>query len=126
MKKSSKKACKGTKIVTKCNKNDPVVKNESPKIEKQDAIAAKVAKPKVGSDRKTVLSPLPIEPTYRQLLTALSGLLNVTLYEALPNEECYKLIEKACEKYGVETPERPMSLPVIVFCVNKAIEVYNG
>ena len=156
MKKSAKKVGKSSKIVTKNNKKLPVVEEKPVMVSTvaetlealeeapletglkhgapvQEEATDEIAEPAANDSEapaplveRVPLSLLPPEPTYRELLSALSALLGIALYETLPNDACYDLIERACEKYEVVMPERPMTLPIIVFCVNKAIEVYNG
>lgn len=139
MKKSAKKLGKKSKIVTKSNKK-PVITEQETIIEENKPVneIEVIEEPKdvevsseatVDSDPSPIervpLLTLPSEPTYRQLLAALSGLLGIPLYETTPNKTCETLIIKACETYGVEPPKE-MLLVYMIPAVNAAIEVYNG
>lgn len=155
MKKSAKKVGKNSKIVTKNNKklqaveedklvaNDTIetvepvdnppadieIKDEAPVQEEIDEeIAEPAANDSEAPASLSVRAPLlnlPPEPTYRQLLGALSALLERTLFESTPNKVCEDLILQVCELYGVEPPKE-MLLVYMVPAVNAAIEVYNG
>lgn len=155
MKKSAKKVGKSSKIVTKNNKKLPVVeekpvtvstvaetiealedvpsdvevKDDAPVQEETDEeIAEPAANDSEAPASLSVRVPLlhlPPEPTYRQLLGALSALLERTLFESTPNKVCEDLILQVCELYGVEPPKE-MLLVYMVPAINAAIEVYNG
>lgn len=155
MKKSAKKAGKNTKIVTKNNKKLPVaeekpvmvstvteaieaiedipsaveVKDDAPV---QEEITDEIAEPAANDSEapaplkvRVSLDLLSPEPTYRQLLGAISALLERTLFESTPTKVCEDLILQVCELYGVEPPKE-MLLVYMVPAVNAAIEVYNG
>ena len=152
MKKSAKKTGKKSKIVTKNNKKLPVaeekpiiitedtaiieefpaeteVKDDAPV---QEEIDEEIAEPATNDSEapaplveRVPLSPLPPEPTYRQLLGAISALLERTLFESTPNKVCEDLILQVCELYGVEPPKE-MLLVYMIPAINAAIEVYNG
>jgi len=155
MKKSAKKVGKKSKIVTKNNKKLPVaeekpvmvstvaetiealedvpsdaeVKDDAPV---QEEVTDEIAEPAANDSEAPVslsvrapLLNLPPEPTYRQLLGAISALLERTLFESTPNKVCEDLILQVCELYGVEPPKE-MLLVYMVPAVNAAIEVYNG
>ena len=152
MKKSAKKAGKNSKIVTKNNKKLPVaeekpvivegivavaeetppeteVKDDAPVQEETDEEIAEPAandsEAPASLSARVPLLYLPPEPTYRQLLGALSALLERTLFESTPNKVCEDLILQVCELYGVEPPKE-MLLVYMVPAINAAIEVYNG
>lgn len=155
MKKSAKKVGKSSKIVTKNNKKLPVAEEKPVMVSTvaetiealedvpsdvevkdgapvQEEVTDEIAEPAANDSEAPASLPvrvpllnLPPEPTYRQLLGALSALLERTLFESTPNKVCEDLILQVCELYGVEPPKE-MLLVYMVPAINAAIEVYNG
>ena len=105
------------------------VKDDAPVQEETDEEIAEPAandsEAPASLSARVPLLYLPPEPTYRQLLGALSALLERTLFESTPNKVCEDLILQVCELYGVEPPKE-MLLVYMVPAINAAIEVYNG
>ena len=155
MKKSAKKVGKNSKIVTKNNKKLPVAEEKPVMVSTvaetiealddvpsdvevrddapvEEEVTDEIAEPAANDSEapapfveRVPLCTLPPEPTYRQLLGAISALLERTLFESTPNKVCEDLILQVCELYGVEPPKE-MLLVYMIPAVNAAIEVYNG